>query len=421
LQPLFYVAETYLNGDQIGKQLGGLVTILFQINDRGIRGTLLQKANLFVENFDKSSLNQAVFEPMCSGFSDSSAALRELTLKATLVLVPYLTHPNLEKLSRYLVRLQGDPESSIRTNTVIYFGRLAPYLTDMSREKLLLPAFVRAMKDTFTPCRLQTLKFALQVKQYFEPRAIADKVLPAVTPHLLDPSADVRREAFHVVEDLLLILRQEGDRMDSIVEPSSGSSQQPLTSTQQTPAAPVSAPVAAPAPASSGYLSGLSSWMSSSTKPSAPEPAAPPVPAPPQSTPAAPIVSAPAAAATPNISSMRVDDSWDHSDGDGWGDDLDTSFGGHNSFGAQSNTPASPPPAANNVAIGGSLFAPAPNEDEFFSAFDNKPAKPVAARLMGGTRGKLIVQKKAGTKTAAPKPVVKKLAVNDDDDGWDDF
>jgi SCY1-like protein 1 len=108
----------------------------------------------------KNALNQAVFEPMCSGFSDSSAALRELTLKATLVLVPYLFQPNLEKLSRYLVRLQSDQEASIRTNTVIFFSKLAPYLTDTTRQKLLL----RALKDNFKPCRLAALQSTLKAK-----------------------------------------------------------------------------------------------------------------------------------------------------------------------------------------------------------------------------------------------------------------
>lgn len=77
----------------------------FNVNDRAIRGTLLQKAPSLEQNLDDDMLNSAIFEAMCSGFSDSSAALRELTLKATLVLVPHLTHPSLEKLARYLARL----------------------------------------------------------------------------------------------------------------------------------------------------------------------------------------------------------------------------------------------------------------------------------------------------------------------------
>ena len=115
LTPFFYISETILDRTTLNTQgIGKVIGILYKINDRAIRGTLLQKANFMADHFDKVTLNDAVFEPMCGGFSDSSAALREMTLKATASLVPHLSHPNLEKLSRYLVRLQSDPESSIR-------------------------------------------------------------------------------------------------------------------------------------------------------------------------------------------------------------------------------------------------------------------------------------------------------------------
>jgi SCY1-like protein 1 len=347
-----------LDGSSFSKELGAIIGLLFQVNDRGIRGNLIQKANLMAEHLDSNTLNQAVFEPMCSGFSDSSAALRELTLKATLVLLPKLTHPNLEKLSRYLVRLQSDPEAAIRTNTVIYFGKLAPFLTDIGRNKLLLPAFVRAMKDPFTPCRLEALRFANKVKQYFDPPSIASKVLPALTPYLLDPSTDVRRECFQVVDDLLFMIRQEGEKMPA--QPDEPLNV-PTYSVGSVPnnAAPPRAPVPQPhassttkvavtpaapqAPASGGYLSGLSSWMTSSAKPTS-EPAVSTVssaatPVIPQHTSMMQTVSTPVPLTGPaSVQAAAAnddDDGWgDNDDGDGWGDEsglMNDSFGDHNS------------------------------------------------------------------------------------------
>lgn len=407
IAPMFYILENYVDKDKIGTELTVPASLLFGLNDRGVRGTMLQKATFLVQHLNKNSLNSSVFEPMCSGFSDSSSALRELTLKATLVLVPRLTAPNLEKLSRYLIRLQGDPEASIRTNTVIFISKLAPHLTDMARHKLLLPAFARAFKDPFTPCRLAALKSTLQAKEYFDPQGVAAKVLPVVTPQLLDSSADVRREAFHVVDDLLFVLRQESERMNSLPQAEEGDGTISATpaGVQRTSSAPTpaSAPVPAQAPSSGGYLSGLSSWMSSSAKASDPVP--PPQHQPQQRLQQAQPPRAPATApatttaVTNTMSAMNMGD--DFGDDDGWGDDddfLDTS-----SSGVKTNTAS------------GSLFAAASNEDELFDSFDTKPARTAS---LSANKGKLSVPT---AKKATPKPAVTKLEVNDDDDGWDDF
>jgi SCY1-like protein 1 len=424
LQPLFYVADNFLD-DNFGAELTGIIGLLFGVNDRGVRGSLLQKASLFAKSMDKNALNQAVFEPMCSGFSDSSAALRELTLKATLVLVPHLTQPNLEKLSRYLVRLQSDPEASIRTNTVIFFSKLAPYLTDTTRQKLLLPAFTRALKDNFKPCRMAALQSTLKAKEYFDPRGVAANVLPVVTPQLLDPSKEVRKEAFAAVDELLFFLRQESERMNAMPEFEQG------MATNQSGAAPRSVqplPVPAgkpkstdqkktPAPSSGGYLSGMTSWMSTSTKAADPGAGATPVTPAPRT---APVALPPAAAMstmsiTPSITptaTMNYDDGLDDDlmddTGDGWDDDeLDMNLSSRGAKTASAGGFAG--------SMGGSLIAPAQTsgnlDEDFFGSFDDKPA------VMRGS-GKLTMPAKKAKAVIA----VKKLAVEADaDDGWDDF
>jgi SCY1-like protein 1 len=446
LNPLFYIAEHILDKQTVGTQLGKVLGILFRVNDRAIRGTLLQKAPFMSENFDKHTLNEDVFEPMCSGFADSSAALRELTLKSTAALVPHLTHPNLEKLSRYLVRLQGDPEPSIRTNTVIFFSKLAPHLTETTRQKMLLPAYVRAMKDPFTPCRLAALKSTLQSKEFFDPMGIASRVLPAVTPQLLDASAEVRREAFMAVEDLLFLLRQESERLNKLPEPAemmsgntgvvpapvSGSSI-PVSRGGAPPAKVAEAPKSGGGGGGFSITSGLTSWISSSTKAAAaPEPVRLNPPPPPQQqlpppmmmstavTSTRPMMAPPLNTAMNNmhLQNKNVDDEWGDDDGDdGWGDDdLDVSTGAMK-VPTTAAAPVAPPRAS-------SLFSAAPpDEDDFLGRFDNKPAKPITTiRSMGGSSGgKLVIPSKTKT-TAVAKPAVTKLSVKEDvSDGWDDF
>ena len=425
LTPLFYIAETFLDNTTVGNQLGKVAGILFKVNDRAIRGTLLQKAPFMASSFDEKILNEAVFEPMCSGFSDSSAALRELTLKSTAALVPHLTQPNLEKLCRYLVRLQCDPETSIRTNTVIFFSKIAPYLTETTRQKMLLPAFVRAMKDPFTPCRLAALKSTLKAKEFFDPKGIASRVMPCVTPQLLDPSAEVRREAFMAVEDLMFVLRQESERLNKLPDAVPANGVAASASPGRKPATAAAAATPPEAPRSAGFsLGGISSWMTSKATASEEAPRSAPAPRPVAAQPVAPRPAAvpPAASMTAmnlNAGNAMGDDSWgddglDDGAGDGWDDELDISGGGGGGFGGI-QVGGVPAPAA---AASSSLFAPAPADDDFFGSFDAKPAKPAAMRKMGGGTGKLALP----SKKAAAKPAVKKLSVNEDvSDGWDDF
>ena len=435
LNPLFYIAEHMLDTATIGKRLGKVIGILYKVNDRAIRGTLLQKATFMAECFDKNTLNEAVFEPMCGGFSDSSAALRELTLKATAALVPHLTHPNLEKLSRYLVRLQADPESSIRTNTVIFFSKLAPYLTEVTRQKILLPAFVRAMKDPFTPCRLAALRSTVQAKAFFDPAGLASRVLPAIAPQLLDPSPEVRREAFIAVDDLLFVLRQESERLSTLpvdaLPPIPGSTNGPAAppAVNAPPPRPPTTTTSTPAASSSSStfsLGGISSWMSSSKATAAPAPA-PPLGATQYSPAAPPVNTVPPSAA---MNQVNLRDDWDddgldndgnQEDDGGWGDDDDLDV---------SNT--APNPVRHSSAIGAAvptgataLFAPS-EDDDFFGGLDAKPAKPtVTTRPMG----KLMVPAKVGSVTGKAgggklliaKPAVKKLSSKDESSAWDDF
>jgi SCY1-like protein 1 len=485
ISPMMYISEQYLGTtsetttttpsggkDVIAKEIGPTVAILFGVNDRGVRGSLLQKVTFLCKHLDDHALNVSVFEPMCSGFSDSSPALRELTLKATLTLVPKLTPPNLEKLSRYLVRLQGDAEPAIRTNTVIFFSHLAPYMTEMSRQKLLLPAFCRSMQDPFTPCRLAALQSTLKARQWFDAAGIASKVLPAVTPCLIDASPDVRKEAFAAVDELLFVLRQESERLlhlpvatgDGVANGSSalGTAATRSTIIASAPASAGSAPIStnnpAAAPASGGSGGGyFSSWLTSSTKSSASAAIQQQSPTPSQQQQQQRTMAAPsyAGGAPPlpmahltlgnsnhnNTAAATADDSWNDDDNGadedaGWGDDdLDISDGAgrqhqqqqHQTAAAAAAVPATRQFAKSNMD----------DEDDFFAsaALDAKPARPVVmmntaaaaknrATTMGGGGGKLAVpgMKKTTTTTAASKPAVKKLSAAEDlSDNWDDF
>jgi SCY1-like protein 1 len=438
LQPFFFIAENLLEGNDIGTEMASLVAMLFVVKDRGVRAALLNKVSFMTQHLDKNTLNASVFEPLCSGFSDSSPVLRELTLKATLVLVPSLNQPNMEKLARYLVRLQSDSETSIRTNTVIFISKLAPHLSESSQQKLLLPAFIRAMKDPFSPCRMAALQSTLKSKDNFKIGELATKVMPTVTPLLLDPMEDVRKEAFSVVDTLLVTLRVESDRMAHIARREAA--QQAQTQSSQTVhMAPSSAPAppVPPSPATGGYLSGLSSWVAGSTKASdehgvaaapasgpSPQMSQPaPVPVPVRAAPAPPVQQFSSMGMSNNLSTTTIpaDDGWGDeddidADSDGWGDDMDDGLGNLSASsgfkaGGSNKPVATPAPS--------SLFSA--DMDDPFASIGAMSAKKIVPRV-SGSGGKLVMPKKA---TAIKKIIAPatKLSIKDDEvaDGWDDF
>jgi len=440
---LFQIAESYLakTPELFQRHITPLVPLLFAINDRGVRGAVLQKMTLLESQLDTSAINSAVFEPMCSGFSDSSGPLRELTLKSTIVLVPKLNHSNLEKLVRYLVRLQSDPEASIRTNTVIFIGKIAPNLTDMSRQKLILPAFMRSMKDPFTPCRLSALRAVLSCQEYFTQKDVAEKVLPAVVPHTLDAANDVRAEAFKVVDTLLVSLRTESKKMakdeaDRISAATCG-----MKSAGSSEGGGGGGGIAA-SPASGSYLSGFSSWMATSSQPSEgsnESSGGGGIPSKKTMTPASNGASTPKGPAAPKFSSLSLSDAqiggaskYNNNSGGGWSDDEDL-MGSPATGGAGDGW--------DDDDFGASPDGNDDNDDDFFASFASKPANPGGKVGSLGAGSRLTAPRKATgmssmTSRAAPqmksssgmkikkqpKPAVKKLPASTlMDDGWDDF
>lgn len=447
---MFFIMENYLDPSNVSKTLTPLVAMLFMVKDRGVRGGLLSKVDFMSKHLDKNALNARVFEPLCSGFNDSSPALREMTLKATLVLVPYLNAPNMEKLSRYLVRLQSDSETAIRANAVIFIAKIAPSLSEIPREKMLLPAYTRAMRDTFAPCRLSALQSLTKSQDLFPKTDLASKVLPAITPLLLDPMTDVRKEAFTVVHAFLKTLEQESDRMAHLAQrqaaqqPAPPPASAPLQSNQTMGPTPTKTVATGtpnkvpPAPSSGSYLSGLSSWMSSSAQPDAPTPTkatpeARPLPPKPVLVPApTPVVHAPIPAMTNQFATTSLtaaatndDDGWgdEDDDVDGWGDDDGMDEDPFAKIGTKTVQATEPP--AKRIAPS-PLSAPggfgADDDDDPFAAIGMKTSTPAALR----PKGKLILPKKTGgalklTKPAAAPATKLKLDASEMGDGWDDF
>jgi len=242
-----------------------------------------------------------------------------------------------------------------------------------------------------------------QSKTMFSPQDIATKVLPSVMPILLDPITDVRNEAFTVVNTYMGVLQEESMRI--------AQRQRQEQAQQQGSAAPPPIPgQVPPAPKSSGsYMSGLTSWMSSSTTPTTSGTTSAPAPAANTSTPLmqapapAPMAAAPMAAPQQQFAAVTLS-----ADDDGWGDDDDDNIDLAFSNIGSNSTP---------------LAQPKPQQFSTPQQFDDDPFAAIGANPRGAT--KLSINKpKSGGALKLPKAApATKLSLDNDDmaDGWDDF
>ncbi|XP_057958163.1 uncharacterized protein LOC131151022 [Malania oleifera] len=198
---------------------------LFASNDRAIRVGLLQHIDQYGESLSAKIVDEQVYTHVATGFSDTSAFLRELTLKSMLVLAPKLSQRTISgSLLKYLSKLQVDEEPAIRTNTTILLGNIASYLNEGTRKRVLINAFtVRALRDTFSPARGAGVMALCATSSYYDVTEIATRILPNVVVLTIDPDSDVRSKAFQAVDQFLQIMKQyhEKTSVGDITETSS--------------------------------------------------------------------------------------------------------------------------------------------------------------------------------------------------------
>jgi len=115
--------------------------------------------------------------------------------------------------------MQTDPEPSIRTNTCILIGRLGPTLGYNTKRKVLVPAFVRALKDSFVHARVAGLMTFMATIDCFEPEDIATKVIPNIASSMIDKEKYVRPPVqLHSIQSCSVYFRLVRDQAFRAVE-----------------------------------------------------------------------------------------------------------------------------------------------------------------------------------------------------------
>ncbi|KAF8332636.1 armadillo-type protein [Cantharellus anzutake] len=199
----------------------GPVVKLFATPDRGTRVALLEHLSEFVDKLNQKTVVEKIWPHLQTGFSDTVAVIREVTVRSIGSLAPHLSDRILNnELLRHLAKLQLDTEASIRTNTCILIGRLAPKLAVNTQKKVLVPAFTRAIKDNFVHARVAGVMALMATMQCYDMDDLAGKVIPAVSFALVDKEKLVRDQAFKAMELFLKKLEAHAQTMpESAISP----------------------------------------------------------------------------------------------------------------------------------------------------------------------------------------------------------
>ncbi|WWD19545.1 hypothetical protein CI109_104006 [Kwoniella shandongensis] len=173
------------------------VVKLYSSPDRGTRMALLDGLGEYADKMDAKMVQEKVWPNLITGFADTVPVIREATVKAVFPLASKLSDRILNNdLLRLLAKMQMDTEPSIRTNTCILLGRLAPILGPNTKKKVLVPAFARSLKDPFVHARVAGLMALMATVECFDREDLAGKVVPNMAFTLVDKEKLVRDQAF---------------------------------------------------------------------------------------------------------------------------------------------------------------------------------------------------------------------------------
>ncbi|KAJ1503369.1 hypothetical protein HMI56_002183, partial [Coelomomyces lativittatus] len=198
----------HLDESQFKRLLVEPLLKLFASTDRALRMALLEHLETFVDRFDSKTIQSQIFPAVVLGFSDVVPVIREQTLKSMVLLAPKLNERMLNQdVMKYIGRSQTDVEPTIRTNACVCLAKLAPSLTSDTRSKILVPAFVRSLQDSFGPAKLAGLSSLTACLMYLERDPLATQVLPALTPLLLDTDRNILDTSFVLIEQILAHLK----------------------------------------------------------------------------------------------------------------------------------------------------------------------------------------------------------------------
>jgi SCY1-like protein 1 len=122
-------------------------------------------------------------------------------------------------LLKYLAKTANDEQPGIRTNTTICLGKIAKHLGSSSRAKVLIAAFTRSLRDPFVHARNAALMALAVTVEYFSEEDCAFRILPAISPSLIDKEKLIRDQASKTLDIYLQKIRKHAANMPDTALP----------------------------------------------------------------------------------------------------------------------------------------------------------------------------------------------------------
>ncbi|CAO1600885.1 Nuclear aminoacylation-dependent tRNA export pathway component [Xanthoria calcicola] len=214
-----------LPDEEYNLKLTPVIVRLFANPDRAIRVCLLDHLPNMIEHLPQKIVNDKIFPQMVTGFADIAPVVREQTVKAVLTIISKLSDRTINgELLKYLAKTSNDEQPGIRTNTTICLGKIARSLGANTRQKVLIAAFCRSLRDPFVHARNAALVALAATSDLFTEDDCATKVLPALCPSLIDKEKLVRDQASKTFDVYMLRIRKHATTLpDSALPPVSKS------------------------------------------------------------------------------------------------------------------------------------------------------------------------------------------------------
>ncbi|KAL8928381.1 MAG: hypothetical protein Q9172_000973 [Xanthocarpia lactea] len=212
-----------LSDEEYNSKLTPVIVRLFANPDRAIRVCLLDHLPSMIEHLPQKIVNDKIFPHMVTGFADVAPLVREQTVKAVLTIISKLSDRTVNgELLKHLAKTSNDEQPGIRTNTTICLGKISRSLgVNQTRQKVLIAAFCRSLRDPFVHARNAALLALAATSDLFNEDDCATKVLPALCPSLIDKEKLVRDQASKTFDIYVHRIRKHASTLpDSILPPS---------------------------------------------------------------------------------------------------------------------------------------------------------------------------------------------------------
>jgi len=108
----------------------------------------------------------------------------------------------------------------------VCLGKVAVHLHPETRQKVLVSAFTRALRDPFAASRKAGILALAATHQFYTLAQTCQAVMPALAPLTCDPERDVRDQAFKVFKSFLAKLEKVSE--DPSLKESMGASSLPM-------------------------------------------------------------------------------------------------------------------------------------------------------------------------------------------------